>query len=362
MADAQEAQRVREELRARGYAVCRGVIARSTIDRARAHLEAAVSRHLRDDAPSHVRAADADLPFESRLAHAYATCPEEAPCSWINSTRASFVFQQLLFRDETLCALIEALSGRPPTLGSRYNVRSKLPDVAAAAFPWHQDYAFFRMQQLFRREPASRLLAVWAPLTPVGASNGGVELLAGSHARGYVRHQRKGGFFAARDEVGEEDAPRALPSLDPTDVLIFTDLTLHRSGLNTTAEVRWSADWAFVLEQDDDICPAVEPAPGCHSLGGNECAVTGVGKAAAAPTAPAAPLSAAASEVWCCQEVICRESDAGETWRCRWWRRVAVVGAQLRLAPLLAAAGGACCAWAVAGWLLGPAVARVRAR
>ena len=212
--------------------------------------------------------------------------------------KGSFAFQQLLFRDAALTQLVERLTGRPAVLAERFNCRSKLPDAGAAAnFPWHQDHAFFRLQYLLRRREPRRLLAVWAPLVEtVDAAAGGIELAAGSHALGFVRHARAGGFLAAKEAeakgaMGRAEVPpppslsrrghglkrylhararahtlpplscaaHKVPTLAPGDVLLFTDLTLHRSGANTRAgRVRWSADWAFELQPTDAICPPLE--------------------------------------------------------------------------------------------------------
>ena len=76
-----------------------------------------------------------------------------------------------------------------------------------------------------------------------------------------------------------------VPPLQPGDVLLFTDLTLHRSGPNTTPLARWSADWAYELHASDAICPPIEPhAPPA------ELATAPAG--AAAPASPAAVVPA----------------------------------------------------------------------
>ena len=53
--------------------------------------------------------------------------------------------------------------------------------------------------------------------------------------------------------------PTELPALHPGDVLLFTDLTLHRSGPNVAKTARWSADWAYELSDEDPITPTLEP-------------------------------------------------------------------------------------------------------
>lgn len=228
-ADPAVVTQIRADLHEHGYAVCRQLLAPSTIDRARKHLEVAVERHLSAAMESgEIADTCAGLPLEQRLTAAYARCPERAPCSWVAQVKHAFVFQQLLFRDAALITLIEALTGQEAVLAERFNCRAKVAGAAGASFPWHQDHAFFRMQYLLKKQPAKRLLAVWAPLVPVDISNGGVRIAPGSHRLGFLRHGREGGFLAA---LLPEGAPPALagpiPPLGPGDVLFFTDLTLH---------------------------------------------------------------------------------------------------------------------------------------
>lgn len=81
-----------------------------------------------------------------------------------------------------------------------------------------------------------------------------------SHALGFVRHGRSGSFLAAQQRPPlPERLVGVVPPLQPGDVLLFTDLTLHRSGPNTTPLARWSADWAYELQASDAICPPIEP-------------------------------------------------------------------------------------------------------
>ena len=292
--------RVEADLRKHGYSIVRQLLPETAINRARAHLEKCVDKHLAAEVEAgRLSDACAGLPLEERMARAYAHDPEAAPCSWVPQTKHAFAFQQLLFRDPTLCALVSDLTGgRPAEVASRYNCRCKLPDAAGAAFPWHQDHAFFRMQYLLKKQEPKRLLAAWAPLVVVDAANGGVEYAAGSHAGGFRKHHRAGGFLTVTEgerlswsgeppaEAKEtslqngrsngcngsssngngapppqqhtgsvSDIYGVVPTLYPGDVIFFTDLTMHRSGLNTSKAARWSADWAYELKEEDGICP-----------------------------------------------------------------------------------------------------------
>ena len=289
--EAAEVERVRAELVSRGFAVCRNLLPAETIARARGHLEKCVDRHIEQAvAASTLDDACEGLSLEQRMVAAYSAKPDEAPCSWVPQTRTSFVFQQLLFRDPALCQLVSALTdGRQAEVASRYNCRCKLPAASGASFPWHQDHAFFRMQYILKKEHPKRLLAAWAPLVHVDATNGGVELCPGSHRLGFLRHGRHSGFLAIApggtlpEDAAAEDCE--LPTLEPGDVMLFTDLTLHRSGLNQSDAARWSADWAYELRESDPITPALEPPV----AGREPAAIGGALPPASAHPGPAPP-------------------------------------------------------------------------
>lgn len=103
-----------------------------------------------------------------------------------------------------------------------------------------------------------------------------------------MRHGRSGSFLAAHQRPPlPERLVGVVPPLQPGDVLLFTDLTIHRSGPNTTPLARWSADWAYELQASDAICPPIEPhAPPA------ELAMAPAG--VAAPASPAAVVPASA--------------------------------------------------------------------
>jgi ectoine hydroxylase-related dioxygenase (phytanoyl-CoA dioxygenase family) len=302
-----------DELREHGFVVVRRIIDPEALARARAHLEKAIGAHLDQACEAGAIQGDCtDRSLETGLARAYCDAdPDAAPVSWVAQTKSSFVFQQLLLRDASLCQLIEHLLGRPATVASRFNVRSKLPGSESVNFPWHQDYAYFRLQYRVRKQPVRRLVAVWAPLLPTDAASGAIEFHRGSHRHGFVPHRRAGSFLEASDQpwVGGE-----APSLEPGDVVIFTDLTMHRSGPNRTSGVRWTADWAFETEEADAVCPELHPtrqrAAAARSaarrllrwlFGACTAALTRVGQLARGMLAALAALTAAALAAAACK-------------------------------------------------------------
>lgn len=242
-----------------GFVVLRQLLPAQATRRARDALAQQVHKHLvkarRDDAVC------ADLPLADRLACAYADAPDACPTSWVAELSHSFAFHQLLFRDAALLRVVSALTGgRTPVVSSRWNCRVKLPDAPRANFAWHQDHAYFRMQHLLRDSMPKRVLAVWAPLVSVDGTNGGIEFSAGSHVRGLLAHRISQGNLAVSEEAFRSH-DSVVPTLAEGDVVLFSDVTLHRSGLSRSASARLSADWAFELEESDAICPSLRGEP-----------------------------------------------------------------------------------------------------
>ena len=115
-----------------------------------------------------------------------------------------------------------------------------------------------------------------------------------SHALGFVRHGRSGSFLAAQQRPPlPARLAGVVPPLQPGDVLLFTDLTLHRSGPNTTPLARWSADWAYELRATDAICPPIEPPAPPAEVGTASAEVATAGTAGLILTVTAGAAGAA---------------------------------------------------------------------
>ena len=131
-----------------------------------------------------------------------------------------------------------------------FNLRAKLPWILSQSpfttVPWHQD--------LCASDPATdpvELVTAWIPLTAASPYHGGLEVIPGSHRLGWLPHHR--------GERGPEVCAQALatvfanhPELQPTaldaqpgDLVLFDQLTLHRSLPNRSSRCRWSLDLRF---------------------------------------------------------------------------------------------------------------------
>jgi phytanoyl-CoA hydroxylase len=120
-------------------------------------------------------------------------------------------------------------------------VRPKLPHDKRTTVLWHQDSNYFGPDS-----ESMRMLSVWLPLVPVNEANGCIQVIPGSHRHGY------------QESVMDPEYQAQRPVEDPTrfgapvscemavgDVLIFTNLTFHRSLMNVSDHTRWSIDLRY---------------------------------------------------------------------------------------------------------------------
>lgn len=98
-------------------------------------------------------------------------------------------------------------------------------------FTWHQDDGYTAVSP-------SPYLTVWIPLTDASVENGCIWALPGSHRNGLAPH--------IQTEIGLEchslsDPDQGVPvPVKAGDVAVFWSLTMHKSGVNTSAEMRKS--------------------------------------------------------------------------------------------------------------------------
>jgi ectoine hydroxylase-related dioxygenase (phytanoyl-CoA dioxygenase family) len=124
-------------------------------------------------------------------------------------------------------------------------------------FPWHQDngYTFIEPQQY---------LTCWIALTDATIDNGCPWVVPGLHRRGTLRHTYV-------EPLGWEcfaDHPDAVAAPVPAGgMVVFSSLTPHLTGPNTTADVRkayilqYAPDGARTLRGDPDAGPPVSSEP-----------------------------------------------------------------------------------------------------
>jgi ectoine hydroxylase-related dioxygenase (phytanoyl-CoA dioxygenase family) len=99
--------------------------------------------------------------------------------------------------------------------------------------PSHQDWYY--------SQGSLDSVTVWLPHVACNKEIGALELLPGSHLWGL---QPAEGSYGEMDRECPDDQ-YVSHEMEPGDVLIFVSLLVHRSGVNSTAMVRWSSQFRF---------------------------------------------------------------------------------------------------------------------
>lgn len=124
------------------------------------------------------------------------------------------------------------------------------PPERGAPFPLHQDYPFFPHTE-------HRVAACIFHLDDVPEEKGCVTVVGGSHNQGPLDHIEDGNWHLP---LGEWPISRAEPvEAEAGDVLIFSYLTVHGSGVNRSSEARTT--WLVQVRD-----PADKPRSDAHTF------------------------------------------------------------------------------------------------
>jgi ectoine hydroxylase-related dioxygenase (phytanoyl-CoA dioxygenase family) len=223
-----------------GYLVLRGVLPPTVLDQLRAVFTATVDRLAAQwKAEGLIEDAHQELPFETRFAALRTQNPARFATSWRKTLIDPAVYQ--LWQLPELVGPVRSLLGDELYAHGVWNGRPREPHDPIQKVLWHQDAHYYK-----NWDPTDGgLVSVWMPLVPVDAESGCLEMAAGSHRSGWIeRHRGFNRLFTVADEALEGTDQRAI-SMQPGDVLMFSDTTLHQALHNTSDRVRWSIDIRF---------------------------------------------------------------------------------------------------------------------
>ena len=147
-----------------------------------------------------------------------------------NQHTNSQTLQSFLFSD-FMASITQALLGEDVYLFyEQYVIKAAEKGMK---FSWHQDSGFVT----FEHQP---YLSCWCALDDMTEENGTIYVLPYSRAetRGLVEHVREEG---TNDKVGYHGDDPGIPVIVPAgSIALFSSLTFHRSGENTTSKMRRS--------------------------------------------------------------------------------------------------------------------------
>ena len=157
-----------------------------------------------------------------------------------------------LAAEETLLNIVEDLI-RPDILLWNAFLPVK-PPHSVANFGWHQDATYWPV------EPTDQMVSVWIALFPADRSNGGMQMVQGSHSIGPVAHEAtydKSSMLRRGQKVTVpiDDAKVVNIDLLPGQASFHHTLMLHRSGSNESDNWRLGVGINYASAK-------VNPSPG----------------------------------------------------------------------------------------------------
>jgi ectoine hydroxylase-related dioxygenase (phytanoyl-CoA dioxygenase family) len=170
-----------------------------------------------------------------------------------------------LMTDERLTAAAAQIIGSPNVQLHHNKLFIKPPELGSP-FPMHQDQPFFPHDN-------DSMIAAVVHFDDAPVEKGCIRVVPGSHQRGPIPHVADGGWHLPFDQYPLESAV-ACPAR-AGDVLLFSYLTVHGSGVNTSGEARTT-----LLVQMRD--PTDRPTTNVHLSRGQGMMLRGIDPTASA--------------------------------------------------------------------------------
>ena len=136
----------------------------------------------------------------------------------------------------TVLKVARACGVKFPALSSRVDVLVNMPTDDPWRYPPHQDYPY--------DEGSPNAVVIWLPNQDTTIEMGALQVIPGSHKRGYVPHVTDDSPIKVSIPSVSDDDFVSVP-LAADQCVAFSQFTIHRSGRNLTDRVRFSAQVRF---------------------------------------------------------------------------------------------------------------------
>lgn len=189
-------------------------------------------------------------PFKYRLAELFQDLTAEDFLKHGRSWRDRIPGYFHLMSSPKILDAVESLIGGELFSNPVYNVRPKIPKVAAGAVPWHQDKSYWPDAN------SNSVITVWIPLVDANEVNGCLHIKPKTHRKRLLEwhsEQLTGtGYTALREDQLGKTKTVVLPVPEGSAIL-FNDRALHMSTPNLSDEVRWSVDLRYQPTDQDPM-------------------------------------------------------------------------------------------------------------
>jgi ectoine hydroxylase-related dioxygenase (phytanoyl-CoA dioxygenase family) len=190
------------------------------------------------------------LPFERRLAALFENKTDQDFLKYGRSWRDRLPGYFILMSNAKILDAVESLIGGEIFANPVYNVRPKVPRVAAGAVPWHQDKSYWPDAN------SNPVITVWIPLVESNLVNGCLHIWPRTHKKqvlSWHKDTHTGTGYTELDAEHVKDA-RAVPlPLAAGGAVLFNDRCIHMSTPNNANTVRWSVDLRYQPTDQDPM-------------------------------------------------------------------------------------------------------------
>jgi len=195
-------------------------------------------------------------PFETRLARLFEGLSAEDFVTFTGQSwrdRLTGYFE--LMSNPKILDVVESLIGPEIFANPVYNVRPKVPRVAAGEVPWHQDKSYWPDAR------SNPVITVWLAVVDATVENGCLRVIPRTHREavaGFHFETYSGTAYRELDDAAVARL-RAWPvPVGAGGAIIFNDRFIHSSGPNASAHIRWSVDLRY-QPADQDPMPQYGP-------------------------------------------------------------------------------------------------------
>jgi ectoine hydroxylase-related dioxygenase (phytanoyl-CoA dioxygenase family) len=189
-----------------------------------------------------------DEPFETRLARLFDDLTDQHFLRYGRGWRDRHAGYYHLMMTPKILDAVESLIGGEIFANPVYNIRPKVPRVAAGAVPWHQDKSYWPGAN------ANPVISVWIPLVESNLENGCLHIWPRTHQKPVLSWHAESYSGTRYTEIDDRHlkGARAVPlPLAAGGAILFNDRCIHMSTPNNSTTVRWSVDLRYQpIDQD----------------------------------------------------------------------------------------------------------------
>lgn len=149
---------------------------------------------------------------------------------------------------------LRGLGLEAPAISTRPEVRTDLPGDQDYRQPWHQDWRY--------GQGSINAVTIWTPLHDVSRTDGTIDLIPGSHVRGFLETElltNPRRFAIADPGLDAEEFVTA--EMQAGEAVVFSQFLVHRSGHNTSDRARLTMQTRFSDFAEPRFVAAGYPTP-----------------------------------------------------------------------------------------------------